>query len=92
MMDMDMDMEMMNNKQHLSPINRDYRDEYLSVFDVLVVETLLMIDADVFLAWGISEINDIVEYERRAVNKTHCIDQSIPPDTKLGTWCGLHKT
>ena len=80
----DVMMAMSNNP--LNPMDNDYP----SVFDVLIVEVLLMIDADVFLAWGVSEMNDIVEHQRQALHKTYCVDQNNYPDNNQNTWCSLH--
>jgi len=38
----------------------------------LYVDSKLMLQADEFLAWGISEIDDIVEFERMKLGKRYC--------------------
>lgn len=36
----------------------------LHIFEILAIEVSLMMDAYLFLAWGVSEMNDLVEWER----------------------------
>lgn len=36
----------------------------LNLFDILAIEVSLMLQAHTFLAWGVSEMNDLVEWER----------------------------
>ena len=54
-----------------------------------VIETALMMDADTFLGWGLSEVNDMVEMERMKVRKAACVAQNyseiILPYYR--TWC-----
>ena len=38
----------------------------------LYIEVSLMLQADVFLAWGISEIDDVVEAERKKAGRSYC--------------------
>jgi hypothetical protein len=40
--------------------------------DVFIFEIHLMLDATTFLAWGISEVNDVIEFERKNKNMTFC--------------------
>lgn len=61
------------------------------VFEVLSVEVSLMLGADTFLAWGISEINDVVEHERMLAGRSHCIAQEKPREESQQNWCTLHK-
>jgi hypothetical protein len=42
----------------------------VDIFGVLAAEVFAMLRADQFLAWGVSEINDLVEYERSASSTT----------------------
>ena len=39
----------------------------------LTVEVQLMLDADLFLAWGASQIDDVIQYERRMRKKPYCV-------------------
>lgn len=48
-----------------------------------------MLEASTFLGWGISEINDVVEYERMKAGKSFCINQDLPTDANLETWCSM---
>lgn len=59
----------------------------ITIFQRLIIEVSLMIDATTFLGWGITEINDIVEYERKLQLKTFCIHQFKPINTSQETWC-----
>lgn len=61
------------------------------VFQVLSIEVALMLGADTFLAWGISEINDVVEHERMLAGKSHCVAQDKPLEHSQENWCTLHK-
>ena len=54
----------------------------------LLVEVSLMLEATVFLAWGVSGIDDLVQYERMMANKTHCIDQGQPSHRREMNWYG----
>jgi hypothetical protein len=58
-------------------------------FEMLAIESLLMLDATTFLGWGISEVNDVIEYERMKANKTHCLDQVRADSMDAMTWCAL---
>lgn len=48
-----------------------------------------MLEASTFLGWGISEINDVVEYERMKAGKSYCINQDPPVDANLEAWCSM---
>lgn len=61
----------------------------LDIFQILAVEVSLMLDATTFLAWGISEINDVVEHERMLAGKSFCIEQQPPAGNNQETWCSL---
>ena len=43
-----------------------------NLLDVFIFEIHLMLDATTFLAWGISEVNDVIEFERKNKNMTFC--------------------
>lgn len=60
------------------------------VFQVLVGEVGLMLRAATFLGWGVSEINDVVEHERRAAGRSSCIGQEVPAEAAQHSWCTLH--
>lgn len=60
-------------------------------FAVLAAETHLMLAATTFLAWGVSEINDVVEHERREAGLSHCIGQDRPAVELQHNWCTVHK-
>ena len=77
----------------------------LNVFEILVIEVYLMIHAEKFLGWGVSEINDVVvyfilpincfycrskEYERMKSNKSFCEAQEEPNNSKQETWCSRY--
>lgn len=51
-----------------------------------VFEVMLMIRATTFLGWGVSEVNDVVEYERMRLSKTFCVAKNDKPQGYL-TWC-----
>jgi hypothetical protein len=64
----------------------------LDAFEVLAAEVSLMLRAKTFLGWGISEINDVVEFERRQEGRTHCVaeweDGPVLEEARQ-TWCSL---
>lgn len=63
--------------------------QQLDTFHMVVLEAMLMIRARTFLGWGVSEINDLVEYERRRLGRSFCLDQyAIHFDAQL-TWCAV---
>ena len=45
----------------------------LQNISLLAIEVSLMLDSDIFLSWGVSEISDVVEHERSMRNKSFCI-------------------
>ncbi len=55
--------------------------------EILAIESMLMIEATTFLAWGVSEVNDVIEYERYLLKKPFCIDQTRVTDMNEMTWC-----
>lgn len=44
----------------------------VDVIETFIIEASLMRDADLFLAWGVSEVNDVIEVERRNAGKFWC--------------------
>jgi hypothetical protein len=42
----------------------------LSILDAFIVEVALMLDATTFLSFGVSEVNDLVDYERKQNGKS----------------------
>jgi hypothetical protein len=48
-----------------------------SLLQILAIEVELMMQADTFLAWGISEVNDVVEIERRKAGKSYCVGHNM---------------
>jgi hypothetical protein len=81
--------------QDVTRKSNDPRLRKMSLFEVLTAEVSLMLTAETFLGWGISEINDVVEYERRQHGRTHCVTARL--DRAEGrrataaqeTWCTL---
>jgi hypothetical protein len=81
--------------QDVTGKSNDPRLRDMNLFEVLAAEVSLMLAADTFLGWGISEINDVVEYERRQHGRTHCVTARL--DRAEGrrvtaaqeTWCTL---
>lgn len=61
-----------------------------SDFAILAAETSLMLSATTFLAWGVSEINDVVEHERREAGLSHCLGQDQPAQEVQHNWCTTH--
>ena len=49
-----------------------------------------MLDAEVFLSFGISGINDLVEYERMRNKKKFCEYQAEIRSIKELNWCAYH--
>lgn len=54
-----------------------------------VVDVRLMLDANTFLGWGVSIINDIVEHERMLRNKSFCVAKD--ENVTYPTWCWLQE-
>jgi hypothetical protein len=81
--------------QDVTGKSNDPRLRDMNLFEVLAAEVSLMLTAEIFLGWGISEINDVVEYERRQHGRTHCVTARL--DRAEGrrvtaaqeTWCTL---
>ena len=46
-----------------------------------------MLGADVFLAWGLSEIDDLVQFERRRAGKAYCSGTEAVALEKQMNWC-----
>ena len=44
----------------------------VGVIEAFLIEVSLMRDAHTFLGWGVSEVNDVVEFERRNAGKAWC--------------------
>lgn len=61
----------------------------IDTIGIFVIETALMIEADTFVGWGLSEVNDVVEFERMRLNKTFCVAQNYSEIVKAyyKTWC-----
>jgi len=56
--------------------------------DEFVMETILMVEATTLITYGISNVNDQIEAERRLRNKTWCVKvEKIRQDS----WCYLYK-
>lgn len=69
-------------------INNKGKYNHIQGVEVLVVETQLMLDATTFLGWGISEINDVVEAERKRANRSYCVHQDRRKNlVEHDTWC-----
>lgn len=62
----------------------------VSSLEAIVIDSSLMIDATTFLAWGVSEVDDVVEYERMSLNKTFCVTDRLEDDQD-DTWCSRVK-
>lgn len=48
----------------------------------------IMLNASTFLAWGVSEVNDVIEHERMLRGKSYCSAKEETP--KYPTWCWWH--
>ena len=59
----------------------------LNVVDILAVEASLMLEASSFLAWGVSEIDDVVQYERRQRGNSYCLAQEKISSVYELNWC-----
>lgn len=59
----------------------------LNVVDILAVEASLMLEASSFLAWGVSEIDDVVQYERRQRENSYCLAQEKISSVYELNWC-----
>ena len=44
-----------------------------------------MLDASTYLGWGVSEVNDVIEHERRLLGKSHCVAKESA--VTYPTWC-----
>jgi hypothetical protein len=58
------------------------------ILDIFVVEIALMMDSTTFLGWGMSEVNDVVEFERRREGKSWCVADEANESGDL-TWCEM---
>jgi hypothetical protein len=54
-----------------------------------IIEVGLMLDATTFLSFGISEVNDIVDNERRHMGKSWCITDDVGVSS-YHSFCGKH--
>lgn len=59
----------------------------LSALDILVVEVSLMLQATTFLAWGVSEIDDVVQFERMRRGNSYCMGQTNISSIFEMNWC-----
>ena len=66
----------------------------LTLVDAFALELALMLDASTFLGWGLTEIKDVVEYERSRLKRSFCLtsgqDNAVANTFETGTWCGVH--
>ena len=74
------------------PSSSDIALQQLTVFEVLVAETVLMLSAQTFLGWGISEVNDVVEHARMQAGLSYCQAQEPPERKDQETWCSLRSS
>lgn len=58
----------------------------------LAVDVQLMLDAHTYLAWGVSEVHDVVEYERMRAGKSYCVGHvgSRMREGEQLNWCAYH--
>jgi hypothetical protein len=61
------------------------------ILDIFVVEVALMMDSTTFLAWGVSSVNDVVEFERRREGKSWCVVDEAN-EGGIPTWCEKHSS
>lgn len=59
----------------------------LSALDILIAEVSLMLQATTFLAWGVSEIDDVVQFERMKRGKSYCMGQTNISTIFEMNWC-----
>jgi hypothetical protein len=70
------------------------KDELFQDLDdlsVLAIEASLMLEAQTFFAWGVSEVDDVMEHERMATGRSFCQSRNSHQlsDSRYGvvTWC-----
>jgi hypothetical protein len=61
----------------------------IDALSVFAIEMQLMLDADLFLAWGLSEVNDVVEHERKLAGKSFCVGHEDSPEGAQQNWCAI---
>lgn len=73
----------------------------LTSLEEFIIEAQFMLQADTFLSYGISQINDVIEYERMKSGKGWCerdkerdtlCDQrrAVQNQTNHGSWCQIY--
>lgn len=68
-----------------------------SMVQELMLETILMLGATTFLGFGVSEVNDVVDFERQRMNKTWCVTKepwmhsykTFCNSVNIGRWSGV---
>mmetsp|Transcript_7841 Transcript_7841/g.11723 ORF Transcript_7841/g.11723 Transcript_7841/m.11723 type:complete len:110 (+) Transcript_7841:204-533(+) len=67
----------------------DLYEDLKDSVSIISIEAAFMIDADDFLGWGVSEVNDVVEHTRRQSGKTYCSAKDRRKRTREEqmSWC-----
>jgi hypothetical protein len=60
----------------------------LDSMEQFAVEALFMLDADVLLTFGVSQVNDVLEHARRLHNKSWCVYNE---SSRHDNWCQLER-
>ena len=60
----------------------------LTPTEELLIESLFMMHATLFLGYGISQVNDVVEYERQQLGLPWCVAKDIHNHSN---WCTMSK-
>ncbi len=60
--------------------------------DEFIVETQFMLQADIFLSYGISQVNDVIEYERMMSGRGWCERDASVCASATGTGTTIHNS
>jgi len=71
--------------------SNNYLNASIPVVDVFVLEVALMVDATTFLGWGMTEVKDVIEFERMKQKKSFCVarDEKMVMLPEAKTWCDI---
>mmetsp|Transcript_19031 Transcript_19031/g.26014 ORF Transcript_19031/g.26014 Transcript_19031/m.26014 type:complete len:131 (-) Transcript_19031:62-454(-) len=81
----------------LKDVIKPHIDDFqLTSLDEFILEAQFMLKAEVFLSYGISQINDVIEHERMLAGKSWCERDVIAMNDKTyihkhDSWCHLFR-
>ena len=86
-----------NGYNVLKDLLKPFLEEFqLSSLDEFILEAQFMLEAEVFLSYGISQINDVIEHERMLAGKSWCERDAVAVKDmtlihKHDSWCHLFR-